>query len=498
MEWASVRLDPSNVDDYRTFCRIKRLPAWRIEGRLASFPSEYAEVLGIDRQEEQGDGLLADFSPALFDYQKAIAETAIRKRKFAVFADCGLGKSLILLTFAAEAAARISPAKRVLIITPPMVVPQLAAESARFFGDALPVEIVKAAGLQEWLDGQGHAIGITNYEALKKTTTAGNLGALILDESSILKSHYGNYAGIILRIGRGLEWKLCCTGTPAPNDRIEYANHAVFLDRFPTVNSFLAKYFVNRGQTEARWELKPHALKPFYRSLSDWCIFLTDPSVYGWKDNCGTLPPIHTHIEHVDLTDDQRRWINDHLGALVATRAGGITSRGAYGQVAKGHWKGRRFETLKPAYIRDRIASWSETESTLVWCLYDDEQAGIAEVIDGSESLSGATSTAKRIESVERFKSGDARVLISKPRILGFGLNLQVATRQVFSGLQDSYEAFYQCVKRSNRIGSTKPLNVHIPVTELEEPMVENVLRKAHRVESDTREQELLFREMMV
>jgi hypothetical protein len=88
-------------------------------------------------------------------------------------------------------------------------------------------------------------------------------------------------------------------------------------------------------------------------------------------------------------------------------------------------------------------------------------------------------------------------VLISKPRILGFGLNLQVATRQVFSGLQDSYEQFYQCVKRSNRVGSTKPLNVHIPVTELEEPMIETVLRKAHRVEQDTIEQEQLFREQM-
>lgn len=109
--------------------------------------------------------------------------------------------------------------------------------------------------------------------------------------------------------------------------------------------------------------------------------------------------------------------------------------------------------------------------------------------------MSGKTAMKARIGMIDRFKSRETDVLSSKPKILGFGLNLQVATRQVFSGLQDSYEAYYQCVKRSNRIGSTKPLNVHIPVTEIEEPMVENVLRKARRVEADTREQESLFAE---
>jgi superfamily II DNA or RNA helicase len=497
VKWTTVLLDPSNVNDYRLFCKIKRLPAWKIEGRVASFPAEYAAKLNIETVAADDLTMRTDLHPQLFDYQRDLARMAIDKRKFAVFADCGLGKSMILLSYAREVAARISPHRRVLIITPPMVVRQLASEAKRFFGETdLPTEIVTASTLQGWLDTPGNAIGITNYEALKKTTEPGRLGALVLDESSILKSHYGNYASILLRLGKGLDWKLCATGTPAPNDRIEYANHAVFLDRFPTINSFLAKYFVNRGQTEARWELKPHALRPFYRSLSDWCIFLTDPSVYGWRDNCGTLPPIRTHIEHVELTQDQRDWVNTHLRSLVATRAGGITSRGAYGQVAKGHWKGQRFETNKPQWIRDKIATWSGTESTLVWCLYDDEQSGLAEIIPDSESLSGATSVERRVDAVERFKSGEARTLISKPRILGFGLNLQVATRQVFSGLQDSYEAFYQCVKRSNRVGSTKPLDVHIPVTELEEPMVENVLRKAHRVEADTKEQELLFREV--
>lgn len=486
-----LSLNPKSIEDYRTFCAIKQLPAYRIRGRLADVPDHYADRIGVKKQKANVSAI--DMPSFFYDYQSAITRMAIQKKKFAIFADCGLGKSLMLLAYAKHVHELIGRKKRVLIITPPMVVRQLIDEAAKFMPE-LNCEQVVAANLGEWNLSQGNAIGITNYEALKDDTPQGKLGALILDEASILKSHYGKYGSVCIRLGRGLEWKLTATGTPAPNDRIEYANQAVFLDRFPTINSFLAKFFINRGQTQERWELKPHALRPFYRALSDWSIFLTDPSVYGWKDNCGTLPPIHVHIEQVPLTDEQRKWINDHLGNLVATRAGGIESRGAYGQVAKGNWKGKEFASHKPQFIADLISKWRATESTLVWCLYDQEQGGLHAIL-GGESLSGATKIENRIDAVSRFKSGESKVLISKPQILGFGLNLQMATRQVFSGLQDSYEKYYQCVKRSNRIGSTKPLNVHIPVTELEEPMVETVLRKACRVEQDTKEQEAMFYE---
>lgn len=488
-----LTMNPRCLDSYRTFKQIKQLPAWTMRGRVAEFPDEYADRLGIAVETGRSRYTPESF---LFDYQKAITATAIERRKYAVFADCGLGKSLILLSFARYAREAMGPSKRVLIVTPPLVVRQLAAEAERFWGDELPVERVPASRLAKWLNGHGTRIGITNYEALKDSTPQGNLGALILDESSILKNHYGNYAGICLRLGEGLEWKLCCTGTPAPNDRIEYANHAVFLDRFPTVNSFLAKYFVNRGQTVERWELKPHALRPFYRSLSDWCIFLSDPSVYGWQDNCDTIPPINTHIHEVELTEQQKQWVRRELGTLVAVRAGGISKRAALGQVSKGLWKGERFDTNKPAAIAELIGGWREKESTLVWCLFDHEQASVHAAV-GGESMDGKTPMKTRLEMVDRFKARKVDCLISKSQILGFGLNLQVATRQVFSGLQDSYEKFYQCVKRSNRIGSTKPLNVHIPVTDLEMPMIETVLKKAKRVEADTREQELLFKESM-
>jgi hypothetical protein len=488
-----LTLDPRSIDSYEQFLAVKRLPAWRIRGRVATFPDEYSTKLGI------APPVVADTrytpEPFLYDYQAAIVDLAIRRRKFAAFCECGLGKTNIIFSYARHVQQLLGHSRRVLILAPAMVVQQHLDEAAKWFPE-LKVERVTAANLAAWLESDGDTIGVTNYEALKSDTPQGKLGCLIPDESSILKSMYGAYGDIVLRLGRGLDWKLCATGTPAPNDRIEYANHAVFLDRFPTVNSFLATYFVNRGQTGERWEIKPHALRPFYRALSDWCIFLSNPGVYGWKDNSEPLPPIHTHIHDVEMTDEQRQWMRRHLGTLVATKPGGITKRSALGQVAKGEWKGETFPTNKPRFIADLVSQWRDAESTLVWCIYDHEQEGIHAAL-GGDSMDGKTPMAKRLEMIDRFKRGESRVLVSKSRILGFGLNLQVATRQVFSGLQDSYEAFWQCVKRSNRIGSTLPLNVHIPITELEVPMVETVLAKAKRVESDTREQESLFREAM-
>jgi hypothetical protein len=393
----------------------------------------------------------------------------------------------MLLEFARHVRAA-EPDKPTLIVSPLMVVAQTIAEAKKFYGSKLPIEQVAAKDLAEWLRRPGGRLGITNYDALRDDTPDGDLAGLILDESSMLKSHYGKWGQVCLRLGSGVPWKLALTGTPAPNDRIEYANHAVFLDAFPNVNAFLARFFVNRGQTNERWELKPHALRPFYRALSHWCVFLTDPSTYGWKDNVSTIPPIHVHIHDVDLSAEQEKAIQGETGQLFVTNLGGITSRAKLSRMAKCD------RTTKPAFIRDMIASWPD-ESTLVWCKYNDEQDMLAETIPGAASIDGSTPPEERQRIVDDFKAGRVRVLISKPKILGFGLNLQICTRQVFSGLQDSYEEYYQAVKRSNRVGSTRPLNVHIPITDVERPMVENVLRKARRVDADTREQEAMFRE---
>lgn len=485
----TIPIDTKSIENYRLFLRIKSLPRYRFVGDFAEVPEEYADSLGITLSETPSSGYTP--LPACFDYQRDIAAMAIQKRRFAVFADCGLGKTLINAEFARHVHREMGG--RVLIVSPLMVVAQTITEFAKFYGDTLPIRRVRANELAEWLR-TGDGIAITNYDAITPDLPQSKLSGLILDESSMLKHHYGAWGTRLIDMGRGVPYKLCATGTPAPNDRIEYANHAVFLDAFPSVNSFLARFFVNRGQTSERWELKRWALGPFYRALSDWCIFLTNPATYGWKDGCGTIPPIHIHIEDVGLSDAQRAASQEVTGDLFVTQTGGIGSRAKIARIGKGFHNGEAIESKKIDAMRTMIESWPD-ESTIVWCKYNAEQDAVHAALPCSANIDGATPEDERLRIIDDFKAGRVKTLVSKPKIMGFGLNLQVCTRQVFSTLQDSYEEFYQAVKRSNRYGSKRALNVHIPVTELEWPMVETVLRKANRVQADTEEQERIFRE---
>jgi SNF2 family DNA or RNA helicase len=470
------------------FLQLRQSPVYHWKGSAAVVPDEYAASFGMKAKRRK---VSYDPCSKCFDYQRDIVGIAIRKKKYAIFADCGLGKTLMILEFARHASKQ-SGGGKVLIVSPLMVCKQTVDEASRFYDD-LSIGRIVASDLQAWLSSNdGPSIGVTNYEAIREGLKRGKLKGLILDESSMLKSHYGAWGTRLIELGRGLEWKLCATGTPAPNDRIEYANHAVFLDRAKTVNEFLACYFINRGETQNRWELKPHALRPFYKSLSDWSIFLTNPAVYGWRDNVGVTPPINVHIHHIDLTDEQRTAAQSLTGNLVTTSVGGIGQRGKLSQIAKGK---NGIASNKNDFIRSLVDSWRD-ESTIIWCNYNDEHYQMEATFPDAVSISGDTKESDRQAMIDRFKSGEVKTLITKPKILGFGLNLQVCTRQVWSGLKDSYEEYYQGVKRSNRIGSTKPLNVHIPVTELEVPFVENVLRKADRVEHDTNEQMRLFKEI--
>lgn len=481
---------PSSIDDYRRFLAVRRLPVYRFHGRDATIPDEYASRLGLSGIDHGRDANYVP-PPFLFDYQAGISRMAIERRKFAAFVECGFGKTLIIMEFLRHAASMVGN-RPLLLVSPLMVIPQTLDEESRFY-PGMKIETVPAKSLQSWLK-TGTGIGITNYEALTQELDPGRLAAIVVDESSMLKSHYGRWGTRILELAGQCEWRLACTGTPAPNDRIEYANHAVFCGACRTVNEFLARYFVNRGQTDNRWEMRPWAVRGFYRDLSHWCIFMSDPTVYGWRDNSERIPPIEVHIHRVDLTEAQRKAVSQTTGKLFVGNVGGIGERGVLGQIAKGSHQGERIASNKPAFIRDLVDSWPD-ESTLIWCLYNDEQDQVAAQFPEAANIDGRTPLEDRLRMIDDFKSGRIRTLISKPKILGFGLNLQRATRQVFSGLQDSYESYWQAVKRSNRIGSDKPLHVHIPVTDIEEPMVENVLRKAAMVQADTEEQQRIFAE---
>jgi superfamily II DNA or RNA helicase len=481
---------PKTADGYRTFLRVKSLPQYSFTGRQAWFPDEYAGMVGMPAPRV---GKKRYAPPSwMWDYQRDITSLSIRKGKFCIFADCGLGKTPILLEFARHAAKVTS--KPVLIVSPLMVIPQTIGEAKRFFGDGYRIQQVPAKDLELFM-ALGCGIGITNYEAIRPDLSTMNIGTLILDESSLLKSHYGKWGTKLIELGRGLPFKLACTGTPAPNDRIEYANHAVFMDAFPTVNAFLAKYFVNRGETGERWELKPHALRPFYLALSAWSIFLTNPATYGWKDNAGELPEIVTHIHDVALSRKQIELAaQDQDSLFPGCFTAGIVGRSRMAQIAKGHYKGEAIESHKPDFIASLVDSF-KGQSSIVWCKYNAEQEELATILPKAGNIDGQTPHEERVQIIADFQAGKVKTLISKPRILGFGLNLQRCTRMVFSGLHDSYEEYYQAVKRANRYGSTKPLHVHIPVTDLERPMVENVLRKAEMVRKDTTEQERIFKE---
>lgn len=487
-------LDLNSVADYRRFLKIKSLPQRTFVGRMASYPDEYASLV---TGKPVRAGKLAAYQPSdyLFDYQRDISATAIRKRKYAVFAECGYGKTAVDFEFVRHVLGVLPKSKRVLLVCPNMVTHQMAEEAERFYGSQLECEIVKAADLPTWAGRRtGCRFGITNYEAITDRVTQGNIGGMVLSESSMLKSHYGKWATRLIEIGKGLDWKLCETGTPAPNDRIEYANHAVFLDQFPTVNAFLAKYFVNKGMTGEHWELKAHALHAFYRDLSHWCIFLSNPATYGWKDNAGGMPPINVHYHNVELTEEQTTLAQNAGGSLFVGASGGFVSRQRMAQISKGNTKEGRIETLKPAYIKELVGSFGD-ESTIVWCRFNDEQDRLAKMMPDAASLSGDTPEDERRAMIKRFQAGQVKTLVTKSKCAGFGLNLQICTRMVFSTLQDSFEEYWQAVKRANRYGSTHPLNVHIPFTEIEWPMIQSVFTKATRVQSDTNEQERIFKE---
>lgn len=489
----NVELDLNKIEDYHTFLKIKAIPIHRFTGREAWFPDEYSHLVGKSFQPPE---LVYQPKPWLFDYQRDISRMAIKKQKFAAFMRCGRGKTNVAFEFARHILGEIRRNQAILMVSPSMVVNQTIQEANRFYGGELPIERVRANQLQQWINSGTGQFGITNYESLTEDiVNSGRIVALIADESSIMKSSYGAWGQRLIELGRGLPWKLCLTGTPAPNDRIEYANHAVFLDQFPTVNAFLAKFFVNRGQTQERWEMKPHAVKPFYRSLAHWSIFLSDPSVYGWKDNCEPLPPINTHIIDVPMTDEQEQAIRDAGGGMFGEMPkGGIGSRGVWSRIGKGIAKGgKRIASNKPQIVCDLTKG---DGGSLVWTKYNEEQDMLARMMPDAESMSGDTPEDERIKMLARFKSGESQTMITKDAILGFGQNLQVARRQVFSTIEDSWEKYHQCVMRSNRTGSKFPLDVYIPVTEVERPMLETVLTKAHRIEEDVKEQEALFREV--
>ena len=386
-----------------------------------------------------------DLSPVLFDFQRALTAWALRKGRAAIFADCGLGKTLMQLEWARVVGGPV------LIVAPLCVAEQTITEAR----DKLGLEVRFAETLANRTDG----IIITNYEKLHHFI-GGDFAGIVLDESSILKSIDGKTRGLLLAKFTDIPMRLCCTATPCPNDIAEIANHAEFLGAMRRVE-MLATFFVH---DDDGWRLRGHASEAFYRWLASWAMSMKSPADLGFDATNFNLPDLE--ILDAVVKSDWRR-----PGELFPGRLHGITDRSS---VRRQTVDTRVAEA--EGIVRTEVA---QGRQVIVWCGLNDESSRIAKVLGNmAVEVSGADSPAEKAGSIRRFLAADKSVLVSKPKIAGFGMNFQNAASMVFLGLSDSYESYYQCIRRSWRFGQRKTVRAYVVVSDHEKEIVENVRKK--------------------
>lgn len=487
------------IDSYNRFLKCKGLPSYQVKGH--SIITEEANLRYIEPKRAVPEEHRFILSDHLFDYQLFITQVALKKRRYALFADCGLGKAIMLLEFAFQTSKAHN--KKVLIVMPLNIISQLLEEQMRFYGHNPYIDLGHGTGMDllKWIDSD-ERFGIVNYDKFHETIDFKNkVGTVINDESSILKNPSGAIRNSLIDSFLGVEYKLACTATPAPNDTAEYASHALFLEKVKSYQEFFQTYFI---QDEGEWRLKKHAVEAFYTYLSTWSIFLRNPKMYGFADNLADLQEYVTHEIHIPLTDEQLVIIKEYeinngsQPSLLPGSASSMTDRIKFSQVSKGFIYDEKkkpisINSLKPGIVADIVINKHPDEQSIIWTTYTEEGVILKGLIPGAVHLYGSVKEEERAKMIEDFRTGKIRVLITKPKLLGFGLNFQFANIQVFSGLDDSYEKYYQAIKRSHRYGAKKQLIVYIPITSLEEPMLRNVLEKKERFESDAAYQERLY-----
>lgn len=388
--------------------------------------------------------------PRLHDWQAAIVAWACKRGRAAIFADCGLGKTFMQI----EWARLVSPST--LILAPLSVARQTAREAAKIGVDVRYV--------RHGAEVTGDGVWITNYEMVEHFD-ASQFGAVVLDESSILKNVEGRTRQRLTKQFADVPYRLACTATPAPNDVAELCNHAEFLGALPR-NEMLAAYFVH---DEVGWRIKNHAIGPMHRWMAQWAVALRNPADLGWDGDGYTLPPLSITPEIVDVAIEAD-------GQLFPTDLGGVGGRLAV-----------RKQTAEKR-IHRAVDVMSDGNQWIAWCGLNTEADAITRAVDGAVNVEGSMAPEAKAEALEAFQDGKIRVLVTKPSIAGFGMNFQQASRMVFIGLSDSYEAYYQAIRRCYRFGQTQPVDVRIIVSELERQIVDNVARKEHEASITTRE----------
>ncbi len=386
---------------------------------------------------------------SLFPHQRALAAWAIRRGRAAIFADTGLGKSRMQIAWAD--AVRRYTRRPVLILAPLAVAPQTVSEAAE-----LGLTIAHCRDQSEVRDSY---IVITNYDRLHRFDPA-HFDGVVLDESSCIKHHDAKTLRTLLDAFKSTPFKLCATATPAPNDWTELGTHAEFLG-ICTRQEMLAEFFTHDGGDTSVWRLKGHARQIFWQWVSGWGAMVRKPSDLGFDGSAYDLPPLHLH-EHTVATEMPTN------GMLFATEAQTLSERR----------DARRLSVEDRVRDCAAIVNADASEPWVVWCDLNAEGDALTKAINGAVQISGADPVDVKEARLADFAAGRVRVLVSKPSICGFGLNWQHAARMAFVGVTDSFEAYYQAVRRCWRFGQKRDVHVHVFASSAEGAVVANLKRK--------------------
>ena len=383
----------------------------------------------------------------LFDFQRAITGWAVRRGRAAIFADTGLGKTLMQLSWA-DAVARHTG--NPVMILAPLAVSEQTIEQGRGFG--IHVDRYNASSP---LFGPG--VFITNYERMD-SIPFDSLAGIVLDESSILKSQDGKTRTKLIEACRSIQYRLSCTATPSPNDFEELGNQCEFLGVMSRTE-MLATYFVNDTGDTGTWRLKGWGASRFWEWMASWSVVLRNPSDIGFDGSRYILPDPVYH-EHVVQTEQS--------GDLFAKPA----------LTMKERRQAQRDSISQRCAALAEVVNADDSEPWLIWCHLNSEAETLASLIPGAVNVQGSDKPEVKSARMMDFSNGNLRVLISKPSICGFGMNWQHCARIGFVGLNDSFEQFYQAVRRCHRFGQTRPVHVHIFTAENEGQILANIKRK--------------------
>ena len=409
--------------------------------------STYAEFLKSKASRHQSTGVdVPDdlIHPSLHDWQRRIVRTALRRGRSAVFADTGLGKTRMQIEW-----ARLT-GESALILAPLSVARQTVREAARIDADVRYVRRPE--------DVAPGSVSITNYELAHHFDPA-MFDAIALDESSILKNFTGSTRNALIVQWAQTPYRSSWSATPAPNDVTELCNQAEFLG-VATRSEMLAAYFVHDNDG---WRLKGHAIDPMFSWMATWATAARRPSDVGGDDAPYHLPPLNIIPAVIEVPIEQS-------GQLFATDLGGVGGRAAV-----------RRETLAQR-VDHAVGLCSQPGQWIAWCGLNAEAEGVAHAVDGAVNVEGSMTPDEKADVFERFQDGAIRVLVTKPSIAGMGMNFQNCHRMVFVGLNDSWESYYQAIRRCWRFGQSKPVDAHIVVSALEQQIASNVARKEQEV----------------